>query len=176
MMRPAAAPTVAPPRDWRRLAPGPRLAALALAGWTLLAAVLAGADLAGGADADGGPEPAQAAPVPGTAAPSLAPILDRPLFSPSRRPEAAAPLAPLAAPPPPAPPRHDRQITLKGVFIDGPEAKAFVTSSDRPEGAWVSRGGTVNGWRVAAVLAGEIRLEADGEAFSASMTAAAGHR
>ena len=126
----------------------------------------------GGDDAKGWPGPAQAGPVPGTAAPSLAPILDRPLFSPSRRPEAAAPLTP---PAPPAPARRDRQITLKGVFIDGPEAKAFVTSADRPEGAWVSRGGTVNGWRVAAVLAGEVRFEAEGEAFSASMAAAAGH-
>lgn len=151
---------------WRRLPPGPRALAPLLAAWIAVVLVLAGADLSAGGGEEGA-SGGSAAPAPGAAGASLTAIAERPLFSVSRRP---APPPPAVAAPPPAPPApRDRQISLKGVYIDGTRAKAFVTSTEQPDGAWVSAGSRIGGWQVAAVSAGEVRFEAGGESFSAPL-------
>ena len=159
---------------WAGLPPGPRVAAVALAGWMALALSLAGADLLVGiagnsGAAAGGPAPGANAPPP-----ALEAIVQRPLFSATRRPDTPPPTMAQAAPPPPPPPR-DRQISLKGVYMDGAQAKAFVVSAEQPEGAWVSAGGRVGPWRVAAISAERVRFEAEGESFSATMSPEPGH-
>lgn len=62
-------------------------------------------------------------------------ILQHPLFSRSRQPLAVA-VPPVAAdvPAPPAGTTLDPSVALRGVFMNGEQAKAFLTSSDNPVG------------------------------------------
>lgn len=84
-------------------------------------------------------------------------IVQRPLFSRSRQ---GLTLAPVPMPvPPPAPSTLDQGVTLKGVFISGGLAKAFVLSSQNPLGVWVQAGEEIAGWRVAAVEPDRILLD-----------------
>ena len=158
---------------WAGLPPGPRVAAVALAGWMALAVSLAGVDLLAGGDVEGASAPGGATAGPGVPPPSLEAIAQRPLFSPTRRPDAPPPPMVQAAPPPPPP--RDRQISLKGIYMDGAQAKAFLVSAEQPEGVWVGAGGHVGPWRVAAISAERVRFEAEGESFSASLSPEAGH-
>ena len=84
-------------------------------------------------------------------------ILQRPLFSRTRQ-GAAPPQAYVAAPPPP-PLMLDRGLVLKGVFINGPSAKAFLTSAQNPLGTWVRAGDEIAGWRVVAVKPDQVVLD-----------------
>lgn len=158
---------------WAGLPPGPRVAALALVGWMALAVSLAGIDLLKGGEGEGAAAPGGAAAGPGVPPPALEAITQRPLFSPARRPDAPPPTMAQAAPPPPPP--RDRQISLKGIYMDGAQAKAFLVSAEQPEGAWVGAGGRVGPWRVAAISAERVRFEAEGESFSAALSPEAGH-
>ena len=157
---------------WAGLPPGPRVAAVALAVWMALAVSLVGGDILGGGEGDTRAAPGMATAGPNLPAPALEAIAQRPLFSVTRRPDAPPPAMAQATPPPPP---RDRRITLKGVYIDGAQAKAFVVSAEQPDGAWVSAGGRVGPWRVAAVSAERVRFEAEGESFSAAMSPEAGH-
>ena len=56
----------------------------------------------------------------------LSTILDRPLFSPSRRPPAPPPPPVAQAPPPPAPPPPPPDLVLFGVVMNGEGARAVV--------------------------------------------------
>src|SRR5580698_9158240 len=86
-------------------------------------------------------------------------IVQRPLFSRSRQ----LPVAMVAALPPPPPPPPvvavDRGITLKGVFINGPQAKAFLISMQNPLGAWIQSGEEIAGWRIVAIEPDQVTLE-----------------
>ena len=84
-------------------------------------------------------------------------ILQRPLFSRTRQ-GAAPPQAYVASPPPP-PLMLDRGLVLKGVFINGPSAKAFLTSAQNPLGTWVRAGDEIAGWRVVAVKPDQVVLD-----------------
>jgi len=90
-------------------------------------------------------------------------IVQRPLFSRSRH--GAAPVVPASAPvpPPPQPAGLDQNITLKGVFIGGGLAKAFLISSQNPLGVWVQPSEEIAGWRVVAVQPGQVQLSGQGE-------------
>jgi hypothetical protein len=90
-------------------------------------------------------------------------IVRRPLFSRSRQGMtlAAVPVPVPAAPPPPS--TLDQNVTLKGVFINGPLAKAFLLSSQNPLGIWVQPDEEVSGWKVLAVQPDQVVLEGQGE-------------
>ena len=86
-------------------------------------------------------------------------ILQRPLFSRSR--QAASAKVPTM--PPSLPVRLDQNITLKGVFMNGALAKAFVTSAQNPVGVWVQANEEIAGWRVVAVKQDQVLLDAQNE-------------
>ena len=88
-------------------------------------------------------------------------IVRRPLFSRSRQGMSQAPVPMPVAPPPPS--TLDQDITLRGVFMSGPLAKAFLLSSQTPLGVWVQAGGEAAGWRVVAVQRDQVLLEGQGQ-------------
>jgi len=91
-------------------------------------------------------------------------ILQRPLFSRSRQLLAvAAPPAMVDAPAPLVRTMLDPSVALRGVFISGERAKAFLTSSDNPVGVWIGLNEQWSGWRLSEVKPNEIVLEAEGE-------------
>lgn len=98
-------------------------------------------------------------------------ILQRPLFSRSR--QAAVVAAPLPigdAPVPPARTMLDPSVALRGVFMNGERAKAFLTSSDNPVGVWIALNEQWSGWRLSEVKPNEVVLEADGERQTLQLT------
>jgi type II secretory pathway component PulC len=88
-------------------------------------------------------------------------IVQRPLFSRSRQgmTPASAPVAAAA----PTPSTLDPDIALKGVFISGPLAKAFLLSSQNPMGVWVQVDEEIAGWKVVAVQPDQVILQGQGE-------------
>ena len=91
-------------------------------------------------------------------------ILQRPLFSRSRQAVAlAAPQPVVDTPAPPARAMLDPSVALRGVFMSGERAKAFLTSSDNPVGLWIGVNEQWSGWRLAEIKPNEIVLEAEGE-------------
>jgi hypothetical protein len=86
-------------------------------------------------------------------------ILSRPLFSRNRQDAPAA----VPAPPPPPAVMLDQNITLKGVFMSGAVAKAFLISAQNPLGVWVQANDEVAGWRVVAVKPDQVLLDAQNE-------------
>lgn len=83
-------------------------------------------------------------------------IVQRPLFSRSRQ---AAMVAKAEAPAPPAPVQLDQNFSLKGVFINGAKAKAFLTTSQQPLGTWVGRNEELGGWKVVSVKPDQVILD-----------------
>ena len=98
---------------------------------------------------------------------SLENIVQRPLFSRSRQGVTLvqAPM-PVAAPTAVTP---DRDIALKGVFMNGGLAKAFMLSSQNPLGAWVKAGEEIAGWKVLGVQPEYVVLEGQGEKRSVQL-------
>ena len=88
-------------------------------------------------------------------------IVQRPLFSRNRQGVTVA-AVPVLAPPPTAS-TLDQGVTLKGVFISGALAKAFMLSSQNPLGLWVQAGEEIAGWRVVAVEPDRVILDGQGE-------------
>ena len=92
--------------------------------------------------------------LPGTPAAQYAAVtLQRPLFTPGRRPEApggaAAPLAPLRQEPP----------RLAGIMMTAAGRSAiFATADETGHGTVVGEGGSIGPWRVEAIHAGDVRL------------------
>ena len=89
-------------------------------------------------------------------------IVQRPLFARNRQGMVQAPV-PLQAPPPPPASTLDRDVTLKGVFISGSIAKAFLLSPQNPLGLWVQAGEDIAGWNVVAVQPDQVILQGQGE-------------
>lgn len=98
-------------------------------------------------------------------------ILLRPLFSRSRQALVVA-TPPLIgdAPVPPARMMLDPSVALRGVFMNGERAKAFLTSSDNPVGVWIALNEQWSGWRLSEVRPNEVVLEADGERQTLQLT------
>jgi len=88
-------------------------------------------------------------------------IVQRPLFSRSRQGVAPASAPVLAAAPMPS--MLDQDILLKGVFISGPLAKAFLLSSQNPLGVWVQVDEELSGWKVVSVQPDQVILQGQGE-------------
>jgi hypothetical protein len=99
-------------------------------------------------------------------------ILQRPLFSRSR--QAAAADAGVVPPPPAASAPLDRGLTLKGVYINGTIAKAFLISAQNPLGVWVQVDEEIAGWRVVAVEPQQVLLNAQNERLEVALSAGSG--
>ena len=84
-------------------------------------------------------------------------IVMRPLFYRSRQP-AAVPAERAALPG-----IGDPQVSLRGVFINGDDAKVFVVSAEHPTGVWRRRGEDVAGWRVGEIFPNRVLLESRAE-------------
>jgi len=89
-------------------------------------------------------------------------ILQRPLFSRSRQTASATVIAPPSQPPQP-PARLDQNFTLKGVYMNGATAKAFMTSAQNPLGVWVQPNEEIAGWRIVSVAPDQVALDAQNE-------------
>ena len=83
-------------------------------------------------------------------------ILQRPLFSRSRQATTV-----ILSTPPPA--RSDQNIVLKGVFMNGAIAKAFLTSTQNPLGIWIETNGEIAGWRVVSISPDQVVLNVQNE-------------
>jgi hypothetical protein len=86
-------------------------------------------------------------------------ILRRPLFSRSRQGVAEVVPTPTFQPAT----MLDPNITLKGVFMSGVLAKAFLTSAQVPLGVWVQANDEIAGWRVVAVTPDRVLLDGRNE-------------
>ena len=136
-----------------------RAAATSLAGAAIVAAALAGA----------GPAAARAAEPDGFAA-----MVDRPLFSPTRRPPPAPIAMPAVAAAPPAPPAPAMpDVALSGVIAGGGGGVALLR---RPQDAAPIRlrlGGQVDGWTLAEIRPRAVVLRRDDRAVTVDLPAAA---
>lgn len=102
---------------------------------------------------------------------SLENIVQRPLFARSRQ-GVAQMAAPVAAAVP-VPSTLDQDITLKGVFMSGSIAKAFVLSSQTPLGMWVQADDEIAGWKVISVHPDQMLLAGQGDRRSVPLSVGA---
>jgi hypothetical protein len=130
-----------------------------------VALLLSLATVALGADAaDPAPDPAAAKPLNPLAVHSLESLsttIDRPLFSPSRRPPPppAVQVAEPPAPPPPPPPPPN--IVLVGVVMDGDSARAMIRSGTEQKILRAQIGDEVGGWKVSQIEGRRVVLSLD---------------
>ncbi len=117
------------------------------------------------AAAPAAPEPAALA-LPGIEEPAVAvpplaayaAVVERPLFSPARRPAVVAP--PDAA----APPARSDELTLRGVMLAPHKRVALIEIEGADEEArWLAEGETLHGWTIEAIHARHVVLSEDGE-------------
>jgi hypothetical protein len=139
--------------------------ALAALNWRLLAMTI---DISpAGLDGSAGPlesavEAAAVAPFEPKPLSSFRDIEARPLFSPTRRPRAAAAQA-AADVPPLGPPRSPPDLRLVGLMMMAPaEKRALIRSPQEPRGRWLSEGGQVDGWNVLTIGANAVVIEGRG--------------
>ena len=107
------------------------------------------------------PPAAPANPVAAQALDKLSTTLDRPLFSPSRRPPAPPPPPPpvAQAPPPPLPPPPN--LVLFGVVMDGEGARAVVRAG-AGKLLRAQIGDDIDGWKVSQIDGRKVVLSLDG--------------
>jgi general secretion pathway protein N len=110
-----------------------------------------------------GREGSAALPTPLAAQPldRLSATRERPLFSPTRRPQPPSPVvaAAPAAPPPPAPPPN---VALFGIVMDGEEARAVVRAGPAEKIMRVGIGDDIGGWKVAQIEGRRLVLSLNG--------------
>jgi hypothetical protein len=126
---------------------------------------LLGSALAAGAAATAEqqqPAATLANPVAAQALDQLSSTLDRPLFSPSRRPPAPPPPPVALAPPPPAPPPPPPNLVLFGVVMDGEGARAVVRSGADKKLVRAQIGDEIDGWKVSQIEGRKVVLSLDG--------------
>jgi hypothetical protein len=157
------------------------LAISALAAFVMLGAPL---DLASRTAVTWVPPPDQSAPQApvSTAQDVLADVLARPVFLPGRKPfqppppPAPAPQAevpppvvmePAAPPPAPAPvapaPPPPLNATLKGVLLTDALDKAYLVYPQSPDGAWVTVGMEIDGWKLTRIAKDQVTLVLGGQ-------------
>jgi hypothetical protein len=128
--------------------------------------VLLWAALVAGAAATDEPQEQSAAalanPVAAQSLDRLSSTLDRPLFSPSRRPPAPPPPPVAQAPPPPAPPLPPPNLVLFGVVMDGEGARAVVRSGAEKKLVRAQIGDEIDGWKVSQIEGRKVVLSLDG--------------
>jgi hypothetical protein len=105
---------------------------------------------------------ALANPVAAQSLDQLSSTLDRPLFSPSRRPPAPPPPPVAQAPPPPAPPLPPPNLVLFGVVMDGEGARAVVRSGADKKLVRAQIGDEIDGWKVSQIEGRKLVLSLDG--------------
>jgi general secretion pathway protein N len=90
----------------------------------------------------------------------LSATLDRPLFSPNRRPPAPAPrpVQAIAPPPPPQPPPN---LILFGVVMDGEGTRALVRAGADKKMLRAKIGDDIDGWKVSQIEARKVVLSLD---------------
>lgn len=101
--------------------------------------------------------------------------LARPVFFKERRPYRPPPPKPPARPrivkpapkpvAPAPPPITDPELTLAGIAITSDAKQAFMTHASNSEGSWVKEGEEIMGWRVSAILPGEVTLQKSGHSI-----------
>lgn len=109
--------------------------------------------------------------MPGPPSLTLSEVLERPLFSPTRRPPPPEPQpVPESVPvtrvvtfvqeePEPTAPASDWQdLRLIGVLHADEQRRALVTTPEDPEGTWLAEGEEVFGWRIDAIAANKIEV------------------
>ena len=100
----------------------------------------------------------------GTIAGAAIDDVDRPLFSPSRRPPAPPPApAPIVqAAEPPAPPPPPPNLVLFGVVMDGEGARAVVRAGADKKLVRAQIGDEIEGWKVSQIEGRKVVLSLDG--------------
>jgi general secretion pathway protein N len=106
------------------------------------------------------PPAAPANPVAAQALDKLSTTLDRPLFSPSRRPPTPPP-PPVAQAPPPLPPPPPN-LVLFGVVMDGEGARAVVRAGADRKLLRAQIGDDIDGWKVSQIDGRKVVLSLDG--------------
>jgi len=116
------------------------------------------------AQAQDRPTAAPSNPVAAQSLEQLSTILDRPLFSPSRRPPAPPPAPPpiVQAAEPPAPPPPPPNLVLFGVVMDGESARAVVRSGADKKLVRAQIGDEIDGWKVSQIEGRKVVLSLDG--------------
>jgi hypothetical protein len=154
--------------EFAQLRPGLRLLVIGLAGWVGLVAVVTIIGIVSveistmSAPAWLSDRASSAATADQRSRVGFENISQRPLFSRSRRAVAAVQAQPAVIPSAPQQVR-DQNLKLKGVFLNGEVAKAFVTSTESPFGSWVALNGEIGGWRVASVTSDQVVLKGNEE-------------
>jgi len=116
------------------------------------------------AQAQDRPVAAPSNPVAAQSLEQLSTILDRPLFSPSRRPPAPPPAPPpiVQAAEPPAPPPPPPNLVLFGVVMDGEGARAVVRAGADKKLVRAQIGDEIDGWKVSQIEGRKVVLSLDG--------------
>ena len=96
--------------------------------------------------------------------------LVRPIFLKNRRPyQSPPPVIAKPAPKPvkaaPPPPITDPGLMLAGIAIRSEARQAFMTHPSNAEGSWVKEGEDIMGWRVSAILPGEVTIQRSGRSI-----------
>jgi hypothetical protein len=93
----------------------------------------------------------------------LSATLERPLFSPSRRPPAPPPPQPVVqTAAPPAPPPSPPNLVLLGVVMDGESAHAIVRNGTDKKIERAQIGDDIDGWKVSQIEGRKVVLSLDG--------------
>jgi hypothetical protein len=92
----------------------------------------------------------------------LSTILNRPLFSPSRRPPAPSPLPVVQGPASPVPPPPPPSLVLLGVVMDGESARVLVRAGADKKLMRAQIGDEIDGWKVSQIEARKVVLSLDG--------------
>ena len=116
------------------------------------------------AQAQDQPAAAPSNPMAAQSLEQLSTILDRPLFSPTRRPPAPPPAPPpiVQAAEPPAPPPPPPNLVLFGVVMDGEGARAVVRAGADKKLVRAQIGDEIDGWKVSQIEGRKVVLSLDG--------------
>jgi hypothetical protein len=110
-----------------------------------------------------GASAALANPVAAQSLDKLSTTLDRPLFSPSRRPPLPPPPPVLQATPPAAPPpQQPPNLMLFGVVMDGEDARAVVRTEADKKMLRARIGDEIDGWKVSQIDRRKVVISQDG--------------
>jgi hypothetical protein len=90
-------------------------------------------------------------PVASQSLDELSATIDRPLFSPSRRPPAPPPPPPVQAAAPPAPPPAPPNLLLLGVVMDGEGARAILRGGAENKLLRAQIGDDIDGWKISQI-------------------------
>jgi hypothetical protein len=101
-------------------------------------------------------------PVAAQSLDELSATLDRPLFSPGRRPPAPPPPPAVQAAAPPAPPPPPPNLILFGVVMDGEGARALVRTGADKKVLRAQIGDDIDGWKVSQIEGRKVVLSLDG--------------